>query len=82
MADTVIFRFLSYFPIYFITNDSKFLDPAIDKVDENVLNLAYNDQQIDVDDDANSIQNHKCCDGIYAGSNYDHRIRESISNYI
>lgn len=47
------------------------LDPGVDNVDENILNLAYNDQQIDFDDGINiSSGNNKCCDGIYAGSGW------------
>lgn len=59
------------------------LDPAVDNVDENLLNLAYNDQQIDVDDEVNRIKNRQCCDGIYAGRWHEEdRIREStIGNY-
>lgn len=54
------------------------LDPAVDNVDENLLNLAYNDQQIDVNDEINGIESRKCCAGIFAGRNDDHhRIRES-----
>lgn len=46
------------------------LDPTVDKVDGNILNLAYNDQQIDFDDeiDVSNGNSNKCCDGIYTGT--------------
>lgn len=70
--------------IFLFDNHDVFIDPAVDIVDENLLNLAYNDQQIDIDDEINSVQSRKCCDGIFAGSDDDHRIRErerALSNY-
>ncbi|XP_055327122.1 uncharacterized protein LOC129580573 isoform X1 [Sitodiplosis mosellana] len=66
---------ISTIPIKSFSVRLNVVDPAIDNVDENILNLVYNDQQIDVDDEINGIQNHKCCDGIYAGSDDDHRIK-------
>lgn len=71
--------------IFLSDNHDVFIDPAVDNVDENLLNLAYNDQQIDIDDEINSVQSRKCCDGIFAGSDDDHRIRErerALSNYV
>ncbi|XP_031626668.1 uncharacterized protein LOC116342964 isoform X1 [Contarinia nasturtii] len=65
---------ISTIPIKSFSIRLNIVDPNVDSVDnlENILNLAYNDQQIDVDDEINSIRNHKCCDGIFAGnSGYD-----------
>lgn len=42
-------------------------DPIADEIDEKLINLAYNDQQIDFDDNFNAIKSHVCCDGIYTG---------------
>lgn len=56
-----------YFFFFFALSNS---DPAIEYVDENILNFTYNDQQsIDFDDELNNIKNRQCCDGIYAGHN-------------
>lgn len=58
-----------------------FLDPAVDNVDENQLNLAYNDQQDDFFDKISSISR-ICCDGMFAGSRNEDQIRErTVGNY-
>lgn len=52
------------------------LDPATDIVDDNILNMAYNDQQIDnFHDELNNIKNRECCDGIFTGHENDDQIR-------
>lgn len=59
---------------YFLT-----LDPVIDNVDENLMNLAYSDQNIDDDgdDEIMRIENRRCCKGIFTGSQqYEDQIRE------
>lgn len=56
-----------------------FLDPVVDNIDENLLNLAYSDQHIDDDgdDEIMRIENRKCCKGIFTGSQHDEdQIRE------
>lgn len=45
-------------------------------VDDNILNMAYNDQQIDhFNDELNSIKNRECCDGIFTGHENNDQIR-------
>lgn len=62
-----------------------FLDPVVDNIDENLLNLAYSDQHTDSDgdDEIMRIENRKCCKGIFTGSQHDEdQIREStLGNY-
>lgn len=93
----ILFLFFQYFFLYVCSFSLRFflffylwllfyfLDPVVDNIDENLLNLAYSDQHIDSDgdDEIMRTENRKCCKGIFTGSQHDEdQIREStLGNY-
>lgn len=71
----VLFYFVFHFDFIIVF----ILDPVVDSIDENLLNLAYSDQDDDGDDEKMGIENRICCKGIYVGSQQDEdQIRERI----
>lgn len=74
-------HFNLWLSFYFLT-----LDPVVDNIDENLLNLAYSDQHIDDggggDDEIMRIENRRCCKGIFTGSQHDEdQIRERTQTH-
>lgn len=77
-----LLHFNLWLSFYFLT-----LDPVVDNIDENLLNLAYSDQHIDDgggggDDEIMRIENRRCCKGIFTGSQHDEdQIRERTQTH-
>lgn len=78
-----LLHFNLWLSFYFLT-----LDPVVDNIDENLLNLAYSDQHIDDgdggggDDEVMRIENRRCCKGIFTGSQHDEdQIRERTQTH-